>query len=193
MKTELAGVLTALFLVVGATANAQEVNMVSIGKFQAGSTNVIGGIDSYVVDCSERTFLCEDNLFHVWNFGENLPDIRIRMCEPDIDVVPFDCVHTMHVNLQLTQIYKESVVELQRFFCGRQDIYFDGNFLGRIRGDQSGTGIAMNVEYALGFLTPGKTHTLVITAPDNIFAECSPEGAQVISMNGFAIKGVPRR
>ncbi len=178
------------------SANAQEVAMVSIGKFSAGSSDVIGGQgtekDSYIVHCSERTYLCEDNFSHDWTFGENLPDIRIRMCER---YIPYNgsqnCVYTMEIHLELAQIYRESVIELQRYFCGRQEVYLDGNFIGRIRGDLSGTGIPINVEYALGLLTPGKTHIFVITAPDNIFAECSPEANQVISMNGFAIKGVP--
>lgn len=192
MKPLFTWILSALLLCLGITANAQEVNLVSIGKFQAGSTFVIGGVDTYVVECSETTMLCTDNLLNVWNFGENLPDIRIRLCELDIDVVFFNCVHTMQVDLLVTKNYKESVVEVQRYFCGRQDVYFDGKFLGSVRGDVSGTGIAINVEYAIGLIKKGKKgHTLVITAPDNIFAECSPEGVQVISMNGFAIKGAP--
>jgi hypothetical protein len=174
------------------SANAQEVNMVSIGNFSTGATNVIGGVESYVVECSERTFLCEDNFSNIWNFADNLPDTRIRLCEQDINVASAqNCVHTMEIHLQLAQIYRESIIELQRFFCGRQEVYLDGDFIGRIRGDASGTGIPMNVEYTFGLLTPGKTHIFVITAPDNIFAECSPEANQVISMNGFAIKGVP--
>jgi len=176
-----------------ANAIAQEENIVSIGDFESGSTYVIGGVDTYIVDCSEHTLLCEDNLLNAWAFGGNLPDIRIRMCELDIDVAFFDCVHTMQVNLLVKRKYKHVVVELQRFFCGRQDIYFDDKFLGSVRGDASGTGIPINVEYAVGTIKKRKgSHTLVITAPDNIFAECSPEGVQVISMNGFAIKGEPR-
>jgi hypothetical protein len=175
-------------------ANAQEVTLVSIGKFQSGATYVIGGIENYIVDCNESTGLCTDNLTNVWTFGENLPDTRIRLCELSINVISFDCVHTMQVNLLLNGNYKDAVVEVVRYFCGRQDVFFDDKYLGSVRGDTAGTGIAMNVQYAIGVIKKGKrVHTLVLTAPDNDISVCGPEGHQVISMPGFAIKGVPGR
>ena len=175
-----------------AGANAQEMDLVSVGDFNGSLTNiVIGGIESYIVDCDEKEYVCEDNFGNMWAFGDNLSNHRIQMCEPSFDIITMNCVHTVQVNLSLAAPYSDVVFEIQRWNCAPQEFFFDGDYLGSYRLDGSGYGIRTNFEYSLGFVTPGKNKALFITAPEGDDGKCAPT-IQVITVWGLSIRGVSR-
>ena len=171
-------------------SNGQETNLMLFGDFETGATNEVGGIDSYVVNCNEAMNTCEDNIGNSWIFGDSLLNHRVAMCEELFSVVNSNCVRTMEINLQLAEPYANATLEIQRRRCGKQEIYSDGIIVGRIRGPSSSAGMHVNVEYFLGLLTPGKSHSFVVTAPETNQTECAG-GNQIILINGFAIRGVP--
>ena len=70
------------------------------------------------------------------------------------------------------------------------DVYFDGKYLGQVRGDEAGNGIRIRVKLPLGMIKKKKNHVLLVTAPVNDFAYCGLPGYQIV-MDGFAIKGSP--
>jgi len=182
-----------LALIAGAWSSdvhAQQTNLMLFGDFETGATIEVGGIDTYVVNCNEVTNACEDNIGNSWNFGESLLNHRVAMCEELFSVVDFNCVRTMEINLQLAEPYANAILEIQRRRCGKQEIYSDGNLVGRVRGPSNSAGLHVNVEYFLGLITPGKSHSFVVTAPETDQTECAG-GNQIILINGFGIKGEP--
>ena len=80
--------------------------------------------------------------------------------------------------------------ETNLMLFGKQEIYSDGNIVGRVRGPGNSAGLHVNVEYFPGLLTPGKSHSFVVTAPESDQTECAG-GNQIVIINGFSIKGVP--
>jgi len=172
------------------SAYAQETDMMLFGDFETGATIEVGGIVSYVVNCNEIAGVCEDNIGNFWSFGESLLNHRVAMCSEQFSVVDFNCVRTMEINLQLAGPYANATLEIQRRRCGKQEIYSNGNIVGRIRGPSNSAGLHVSAEYSLGLLTPGKSHSFVVTAPENDQTECAG-GNRIILINGLAIKGEP--
>jgi hypothetical protein len=169
---------------------AQDTNLMMFGDFQTGATNEIGGIDSYVINCNENAGICEDNVGNAWGFGSTLSNHRVALCEELFSVASFNCVRTIEVNVQLSEPYSGATLELQRRRCGKQEIYFNGDMVGRVRGPSNSAGLHVNVEYFLGLLTPGKSHSFVLTAPESDQTECAG-GNQIILINGLRIRGEP--
>ena len=191
MKNAIAFSVGALLLVFGTVTKAQEATLMQIGDFVGDvAPNLIGGVEDYVVDCDEKAMSCEDNLENTWTFGEPFLDAMIFQCDENRDVLAEPCVRTIQVNLRANKVYRDAYIEFQRYKCGVQDVYFDGKYLGQVRGDEAGNGIRIRVKLPLGMIKKKKNHVLLVTAPVNDFAYCGLPGYQIV-MDGFAIKGSP--
>jgi hypothetical protein len=179
-----------IFAISGNNAYGQQTELLSFGSFNTISSVEIGGFDTYSITCNESLMVCEDNIGNQWGFGQPLPDHRIALCSSLFTTTSFNCVHSIEIELQLHQPYADTMIEVQRRRCGQQEIYSNGNLLGRMRGASSGTGISFSVEYFSGLLTPGRPQSFVFTAPLNDQTKCAG-GNQIILVQGIAIRGEP--
>ena len=190
MKMVFWGAHTVLLLIVGTTASAQEVNLVSVGSFiYPAPTIVIGGTESYVVECDEKQDECADNLGNVWPFGGNLDGHRVTLCPQSFDPIASNCVHFMEIRITLSEPYISSNFVMQRYRAGVHEIFFDGNFVAKGR-SVCGVGMQATNTYSLGMITPGKSHTLAVTASITSNPYCGGLYEE-IPIYGFAVTGVP--
>ena len=175
-----------------ASANAQEVNLVSIGRFfYATPTITIGGFESYEIDCNQKLGECRDNFGNVWPFGSNLDDHRVLLCPPSFDPLIFNCVRSMTLRISLVRKYSSANLRVQRMSAGVHEIFADGNFLAKSR-SACGQGMLGDNTYNLDALTTGKNHTITITASLTSDPYCGAPSYEVTPINGFAVSATPR-
>ena len=95
-----------------------------------------------------------------------------------------ECVHMVEINFQLTEPFRNAIVEIWRAKCTRNEFYLDGNFVGAIAGQAGGVGIIISGEFSVGMLMPGKAHTLLITASNNRFcgfSDLTVQGLRIVA------------
>jgi hypothetical protein len=180
--------LVCIVLITGAwtaSTDAQEKDLVSVGSFvytYTPPTTVIGGAESYVIECDQ-------NFDNIWPFGSNLDDHGVALCPQSYDTEWYNCVHFMEIRISLARPYSSSNFEMIRFRPGVHEIFFDGNFIAKGR-SSCGWGMQANNTYNLGFLSPGRIHTLAVTSSLTSNPFCG-FASEVLQVYGFAVRGIP--
>lgn len=148
--------------------------LASFGDTDFTDTNstTIGQIETYVIDCFQDIGTCFDNDSREWGVTEPPTDVQIQICDPRItDLIGENCVHEVQVNIETTEPFVDTFVTFVRAGAESNALNFNNNNLGRaFASGEGGTlgeeGVSQNVSYSLGLITPNKTHTLFITAPE---------------------------